>query len=169
MQVLPILGSAALMAAAGYAVSLALHSTAPEIPVIRASQNAAPQGNTARQIKLAPNPRQDTFFAAITDRPLFSETRRPVVEQAAPAPEPEVEIAAPAAAPPSESAVPDAVLLGVLTGGARTAALLSIAGADPEWLSQGARIDSWTLAEVGSNSVLFKENEREHRVELYQR
>ena len=85
-------------------------------------------------------------------------------------PEPEVEAPAPEApAPTQDSPPPDVRLLGVLSGGARTSALLSVAGDDPQWQDIGARIEGWTLDEIAADHVVFTEQERAHRVELYQR
>lgn len=170
MQVLPLLGSTLLLAGAGYAVFLALQHDPVTIPVIR-EQGAHLQGDaSARKIGLAPNPRTEPYYTAITDRPLFEATRRPVSQEAAPEPEPEVEVeevTAPAA--PTEIPAPDIRLLGVLTGGARSSALISLAGDDPQWLGEGAQVDGWALSEIAPDHVLLTEKQRELRVELYQR
>ena len=170
MQVLPILGTATLVGAAAMTGWLAMGQRTPEIPIIGADARATPQGADTRQIQLVPNARDDAYYTAIVERPLFEETRRPVQDTAAPvqdeaAPEPEAD----PPAPPAERPVPDVRLLGVLSGGARTASLLSVAGDDPQWRSVGDDIDGWNLSEIAASHVLFTDQERAYRVELYQR
>lgn len=170
MQVLPLFGTTVLMAATAYVVVLATQQDVATIPVIGAPSASVELGPSARQIRLAPNARDDAYYTAITDRPLFQESRRPLRTEAEPEIVAEVEDAAPSApATPTERPVPDVRLLGVLAGGARTAALLSLAGDDPEWHSLDTVIEGWTLAEIAATHVVFTEKEREHRVELYQR
>ena len=170
MQVLPLFGTTVLMAATAYVVVLATQQDVATIPVIGAPSASVEQGASARQIRLAPNARDDAYYTAITDRPLFQESRRPLQTEAEPASAPEPQDAAPEApTAPTERAIPDVRLLGVLAGGAHTAALLSLAGDDPEWHSIATVIEGWTLAEIAATHVVFTEKEREHRVELYQR
>lgn len=170
MQVLPLLGSTLLLAGAGYAVFLATEHETQPIPLIAEPAAQQQADASARQISLTPNKRNDTYYTAITNRPLFEQTRRPVSQDAPPEPEPEVEVeevAAPAA--PEQIPPPDLRLLGVLSGGARNSALLSLAGDDAQWLSEGATLEGWTLSEIAPDHVLLTENKRELRVELYQR
>lgn len=170
MQVLPLLGSGALIAAAGFAAWMAASREQTVIPLITGPEAQDASGASARQISLVPNARDDAFYTAITDRPLFQDSRRPIVPEAEVLPEPEVEVAEPEApAPPQDIPPPDVRLLGVLSGGVRTSALLSLAGDDPQWQDIGAQIEGWTLEDIEADHVVFTEQERAHRVELYQR
>lgn len=170
MQLLPILGTGALIAAAAAATVTATQQDVPDIPLIGAPSGAVTATQSARQISLIPNARNDAFYAAITDRPLFQQSRRPNTPQTEVVATPEPEAPAPEApAPPTIAPPPDLRLLGVISGGARSAALLSLAGDDAQWQNIGARIEGWTLDEIAADHVVLTENERAHRVELYQR
>lgn len=169
MQVLPIIGTSAMLAGALYLSYLAANRDHAESPLISLPADVTSADQAARQISLVPNLRDDAFYAAITDRPLFQDGRRPVADSSELA-EPDVEDTAPELpAQPQEAVPPDVQLLGVLAGGARTSALLSIAGDDPQWLAVGADIEGWALSEIASDHVILIEQERAHRVDLYQR
>lgn len=170
MQVLPLIGTTLLLAGAGYAIFTAQGQDPVTIPLIGEQGPATQADTTARQIRLIPNARNDTYYTAITSRPLFEAARRPIEEDAAPEPAPEVEAEEVEAPPaPTKMPAPDVRLLGVLTGGARSSALLSLAGDDPQWLATGAQVEGWALTDIAADHVILTENERELRVELYQR
>lgn len=170
MQILPLLGTGLIAAAAGFAAYNAVQQEPTVISLVGDQPGTATTGPTARQISLVPNARDDTFYTAITDRPLFQESRRPITPEAEVTTEPESEeVEQVAPAPPQETAPPDVRLLGVLSDGARTAALLSIAGDAPQWQNPGTQIDGWMLDIIAADHVVFTEQERAHRVELYQR
>lgn len=168
MQILPLLGTTALIGAAGYTVFLASQQNIADIPLIDGRQTEVQAGQTARQIQLVPDARDDAYYTAITDRPLFEQSRRPVTAVVESVEEVESEIVE-TPAPQAEIPTPDVQLLGVLAGGARTAALLSYDAEPPRWHSHGEIINGWTLSEIQADHVVFTENERELRVELYQR
>lgn len=170
MQIIPLLGTALLLTAAAFVAKTAIEKERTQISIIAAQQNETLAGQSARQIDLVPNARDDAFYTAITDRPLFHESRRPIAPETETVAEPAVEnIETEAPAPLPQATLPDVRLLGVLSGGTRTAALLSIAGDDPQWQSVGTEISGWTLKEIAADHVVFTEQERAHRVELYQR
>lgn len=80
-----------------------------------------------------------TLHAAL-ERPLFSPTRRappppPLPPQAAPVPTP-----------------PDATVLGVVTAGGKSAALIRISGVERR-VQEGDAIDGWTVASIAQNGV----------------
>lgn len=114
----------------------------------------------------APRPtRTDTYFAAITDRPLFSETRRPNDMQS---PEPVEQPTRVATEENARPAPPDVQLLGILADGSSYAALLSVNGADPIWFAEGTKIGAWTIEETGADWLeLTLETER-MRLELFE-
>lgn len=170
MQVLPLLGTGALLVAAGYTAFTATQQDTTTIPLIGTQVGDTTTDQSARQISLVPNARDNAFYTAITDRPLFQESRRPIAPQIEEAEEPEAEAPVPTAPTVLPQAPPPNVrLLGVLAGGARTAALLSISGDDPQWQNIGSDVAGWTLDQIAADHIVLTEQERAHRVELYQR
>lgn len=112
----------------------------------------------------APKQRSAIYYAAITDRPVFSQTRRPldakidvvaapVVEAPEPVPEPE--------------ALPTVTLLGLMGGTEKPRALLSVEGAAPLWLSVGQTTGPWTLSDAGSNWLEITADDQKIRLELF--
>ncbi|MEM1159380.1 MAG: hypothetical protein AAGJ28_00465 [Pseudomonadota bacterium] len=111
--------------------------------------------------------RPDRFYAAITDRPLFNETRRPsAVGAAAEAP-----IAAPApASEPAEATAPtppEVALKGLMLGGATDSALIAWPDGRTEWRRLGEKIDGWVLQEIDPGFVTIINAGVTHRVDLY--
>jgi hypothetical protein len=102
-----------------------------------------------------PNPiraekRSDVYYKAITDRPLFEPTRRPIstdvpievaIEPIAPAQEPEI--------------TPNANIkvYGILKSGTGGSALLSANDAERQWIGLNEKISGWTLKEISSEWV----------------
>ena len=170
MQLLPLLGTALLVSLATYVAYVASQSNAPVIPLVTETEQTARQDSTQRPVDLVPTPRTDGSYAEITARPLFVASRRPserMPEQADTVALPTAPAHAPKSNTPDQE--PDLRLLGVMTGGARNAALLASANENPEWRSQGADIQGWTLTEIAADHVILKRKEATHRVELYQR
>lgn len=97
-------------------------------------------------------------FAAALDRPLFSETRRPVAPAAQPAPEPD---AAPALT---------ATLTGVLFAASGSVALVTEVGASaPVRISEGGALNGWTLIEIRPDTVVFEQGGETVTLELIYR
>ncbi|WP_299695261.1 hypothetical protein [uncultured Tateyamaria sp.] len=167
MQILPLMGTAALLGAAGIAGWTALNQSTADIAIVGARVTGAETTVNPRLIDLTPNARNEAFYTAITDRPLFAETRRPFVAEAPALTPVEAEAEPEAPAPPPVLPPPEVRLLGVLSGGAREAALLSIAGGDPEWFDIGSDIDGWRLSDIAPAEIQLTQNERALRVELY--
>lgn len=168
MQILPVIGTGLLMGLAALATLEAIRQDIPSVEKTSTRSDGFQVSPEARQISLTPSARGDAFYTAILERPLFHETRRPIAPEIAAAPSSETVAPTPASnqdvMPP-----PDVRLLGILSGGARTAALISVKGDDARWLDQGTRIEGWTLLSIASDHIIFVEQEREYRVELYQR
>ncbi|MDA8747768.1 hypothetical protein N9M66_06110 [Litoreibacter sp.] len=173
---LPLTGTLILIGILGAAGYLAMMTITPPQNGHIISQDAAnPNSSNPLSVtpQLVPAPQPDTYFAAITDRPLFAPTRRAneakpvaILEEPAPAttpvivvqPEPEVEIPA-----------PNLVLLGVLTGSARNSALISLNGSEPEWFRDGADIAGWKLTTIEADAIELSETDRSLRFELYRK
>lgn len=168
----PAFGTALLLVAASSAGFLVLNSAFPSANVIDRDTNsrATSAGDpTTSTPLLVPTIRPDIYFAAISDRPVFVESRRPleltvsiVEEDPEPSPirepEPEVEVDVPA---------PNLVLHGVLTGGAKSSALVSLDGAEPEWIREGTEIAGWRLTTIEADAIELSETDRSLRIELY--
>lgn len=93
-------------------------------------------------------------FASAFDRPLFRESRRP---QAAPVAITET---------PVEASL-DVVLKGVTVTGAESFALVAPIGAlNSVRIALGETYEGWTLVEIGTDSVLFRRDGEEVRLEL---
>ena len=168
-QLLPLVGTAGLMAGAGWVVSQALAQEPVPIMILSASGVPSTQQAQAQATRLAPSPRSDVYFNLITERPLFEPTRRPFLPVVAePVVEEDVE-PAPVPIVPVQVPPPDAALLGVMTGGARNAALVSLQGDDPNWLSEGDDLQGWNLGEITPGFIILEREGRRHRVELYER
>ena len=115
-----------------------------------------------RQPSASPIRRSDVYYQAITDRPIFSETRRPFTPEQAP-PEPVSE------SPQKTTEAPPLVrLLGVMSGAEQTRVLVSVDGNTPIWLSQGEKIGAWTISETGTDWFEIASGEQSIRLDLYE-
>ena len=93
-------------------------------------------------------------FAAIVDRPVFVQSRRPPEEEAA-------------VATPKVTSKLELTLKGVVySEGERTALLLPKAGGDILRLAEGSSYQGWELVEVAPSEVLFRRGEREESLAL---
>ncbi|MHA6268367.1 hypothetical protein ACXYMP_16020 [Aliiroseovarius sp. CAU 1755] len=110
--------------------------------------------------------RPEVYFAAITERPIFAPTRRPVQAARDEKPAQTVEVTAPLL---EQDEVPLAVQVhGIRGQGDAYSALLSSGGQTPEWLDPGASIGGWKVSEIGSDWIIMNNGENSQRVELYQ-
>jgi hypothetical protein len=106
--------------------------------------------------------RPDPFdrFAESLERPLFEQSRRPVVVAAPELPAPE-----PAAAP-----VLSATLTGVMFAGTGSMALVTEVGASsPVRITEGEQLDGWTLVEIRPDNVTFQQAGESVTLELIYR
>ncbi|MEP6016989.1 MAG: hypothetical protein ABJ251_00700 [Paracoccaceae bacterium] len=162
---LPLLGTTFLGLAAAGTTALAwqqLHVTAnyalPEERVVQAD-DVNVKSNKAT---LAERP--DVFYSAITERPLFSQTRRPATFEPA-IEEPVVEVVE--EKPQQEAPPPNVALHGVSGSVDNLRALLSIEDGAPDWFLTNAIIQQWVLSEIGSDWIVLRRNDKSFRVELY--
>lgn len=164
---LPLLGTVVLGLAAASMILLALQQVSTtrsydlpeEREISRNDVDAA-----ANSVSLPERP--DVFYAAITERPLFAQSRRPEAFAAPPAEEP-----APVEAgqPEPEVLPPNIDLHGVSGSVDHLRALLSVEGGAPEWFETNAIIQRWVLAEIGTDWIMLQHAGRSFRVELYQK
>ena len=93
-------------------------------------------------------------FAALSERPLFSRTRRPTLEDEA------------APVPVAQGGL-EVVLTGVIIAGEKRVALIVPKNAaKPVRLAEGERFQGWTLSEVETEGVIFRQGTRAQILEL---
>ncbi len=116
-------------------------------------------------------PQSESYYAAITDRPLFAPFRRPIKPEAqepkpestrAPEPEPTPEPEPVHIAPP-----PQPRLLGVMQAGFEAKALLSDPSGEMSWVTSGTTFSGWKINKITSEWIEIRHHEQTLRVELY--
>lgn len=122
----------------------------------------APASSGAAKLPMRPG----VYFAAITERPIFAPSRRPVQSVADETPVPTEVVAEPS--PEVNEAAPTVKLHGIRGQGEEYSVLLSGDGLAPEWIGPGASIGGWMVSEIGSDWITMKNGENSQRVELYQ-
>ncbi|WP_170328195.1 hypothetical protein [Ruegeria arenilitoris] len=115
------------------------------------------EDNTAR------SPRSKIYYAAIVERPLFAPERRPITPQKTDAEQEAVVVVE--STPSSER--PAVSLHGVMVDTNGRKALISAAEASPEWAELGAKVNGWTVSDIGSNWVELKLATETFRFEMY--
>lgn len=124
--------------------------------------SGAPDSSEAAQLPTRPQ----VYFAAITERPIFAPTRRPVQPSRDDMPVQPAEVTVPE---PEEAEAPLTVQLrGIRGHGDKYSVLLSNDGQTPEWVEVGAAIGRWKVSEIGSDWIIMKNGENSQRLELYQ-
>lgn len=143
---------------------MAFQSFEPQETSHRPEPQRETEGLAKADSSNAPQKRSSVYYAAITDRPVFSQTRRPadtlveeVVTEIEPAPQPE----------PQTAKLPTVNLLGLMDGTDKPRALLSVEGATPLWLSVGQTAGPWTLTEAGPNWLEITADDQKIRLELF--
>jgi hypothetical protein len=171
----PALGTLILIALTGSAGYLAFSVAKPSFTFIKlpeiGSEEVALEA-TAEAPDLVPDQRPEIYFAAILDRPLFAQSRRPQVLESASVQEAPVLIPEPAPAPEPEAVIlpePNVALLGITAGGAQNSALISVEGAEPEWLEEGSNISGWRIEGIKPSAIELSESGRSLRIELYRK
>ncbi len=165
---LPFTGSlilAALVVALAFALSGRLSGSWPSPRPI----SGVPNSTSARSSALTlPTPNSSEYYAAITDRPLFSPTRRTVKRE--PTPEPPIATAPAQIVPPSRDIpLPDLQLFGTLDTGRNTSALIAETGETPAWVGIGVAVGGWTIAAIGPDWVDLAHEDKKLRLEMYPR
>ena len=165
--VLPVFGSAMLAAAAFGLGAAALRTVTepPGMPNTEIDQAQTQVVETRSGETASRSPRAEIYYDAVTDRPLFSETRRPRDAEA-----PELEpVPAPVVTqtPEPPPAPPDITMHGVITTSDQSSALLGIDGAAPEWIALNTDISGWVLTEIGPDWVRITRDSQTLKVEMY--
>ena len=172
---IPVFGTCILCGAAVTTGQLALQTSFEAPALLSADKHAEGEASTASaetSPELQRRDRPDIYYQAITDRPLFSPTRRPI--ELAPLTsvpqEPEEDIVV-VEEPAPEQVIPepDAILLGVMTNGALGSALVSLDGAQAVWRSEGDDLNGWTLRSIEADAIELNEADRSLRIELYRK
>ena len=103
-------------------------------------------------------------FLSITERPLFSPTRRSqkIVEESS-----NIEEASSPQTVIQKKMPPRLSLFGIVGAGESSAVLLSIDGASPEWLQPGEQIGEWTLSSLGADWIELISGGEAMRMELF--
>lgn len=122
-----------------------------EAPAVAAVPGPEPDPEPAAEDAFAiPGPGPLTRFAEITERPLFSPSRRPPVRARAATPKP----VAAAAPTPKQIDTGEYRLLGVVIEEDRRVALLrSLRGRTIEVVSEGGTLEAWTVEKIEPESV----------------
>jgi len=169
INIMPFFGTsflAAVTAGLGYLMMNPAADTAdPPPPVPEAALPAA--AVSADEIAILPQARPAIFYTAITERPLFAPTRRPIVVDAEP--EPTLSpVPDPTPAPTSLAPPTDLRLSGILGGGSDRSAYLGRGDGAGMWLRVDAQIDGWIISEIGPDWVTLTAGEDSFRLELFE-
>jgi hypothetical protein len=142
-----------LCAGLGGVVALELSSSLPLAPQVTAALPAAPPPDLAPEpAAFAPPP--STAFGEISERPLFSTTRRPFV------PETKVE-----ELPEADEDVTIDLVGTLLTDDGR-AALLQPAGQGARWLRTGERIAGWQIEAIERDRITLRLDDEAKTLQL---
>ena len=127
----------------------------------------------------APPPIDPSLKSAALNRPLFSETRRPIereifVEEVSPSdtttPEViEVEDEPVVEAPPPPPPLPSFTLSGVMVDGDHKSALISVDGGDAEWREEGYEEGQWRIISIEPERIVIRGQVEDALVDLYPR
>ena len=167
-RLLPLVGTASLLAVlmllgmqASKVYQTKLTHPEPAAPIDMPTEKSAPNLTAARPA---------VYYNAITQRPLFEPSRRPYVqkiEPPEPEPTPESVVKTPEPAPEKETPPPGVLLQGVIADKERNAALISVNGQEPSWVTQGQDIQGWTLNAIGNDWIEISRQARIIRVDMY--
>lgn len=130
-----------------------------------AVNNEVQSEQSAASASAMPRKRSDIYYTAITDRPLFAQSRRPMVPDDA---EPVAVVPVEVPPEPEDTALPSVALLGLMGGTDMRQALVAVEGNVPEWLSIGDKLGPWTLSDAGSDWLEISSDTQKIRLELYQ-
>lgn len=163
-RLLPVMGTIFLLLVTAISAQLVLDGTFQTTNMMPARDiqpdaepETMPAGTSLREA------RPQSYYSAITERPLFEVTRRPIDLS-----EPEMVINDVARVEPIRMArLPEIQLMGVLLSGEQPSVFLSVEGDKAKWLRQGDTVQSWVLEQVASDYVEFKNNKEVVRIDLY--
>lgn len=172
-RVLPLVGSATLALTLGGTLFLATQrtndATAGAVIAPPASEATTMESNEI----VLPVRRGKLYYAAITDRPLFTPSRRPHVVSSTESEKPTPDIVEPEPVVDAvveveiEEPMPDFRLLGVFAAGASRKALIAVGDNAPSWLEDGANIQGWNIGAVSTRGVTISKNGKTFDLEIY--
>lgn len=166
-QLLPFLGTACLVLVTGVMGLFAFRTVASPLPDLpRIESGAKPQISTSQSLRHSRRVRTDRYYAAVTERPLFAPTRRPI-EPDDPDALPEAEVVTEATPAVTSQEPPPLRLHGTMIATNGFSALLSHSGNEPEWLRAGTDIQGWKLSEIGDGWATLKNGNETFKLEMY--
>ncbi|MEM9099458.1 MAG: hypothetical protein AAGC79_13155 [Pseudomonadota bacterium] len=144
-----------LVGVVGYLAITALQATEQSIAAeVRAEHAPEP---LAEQTTQARNERSDDFYLVLAARPLFSETRKPMViatpVQPEPAPVPQSSAPQLELKPAVVHVPPELKIRGLIVAETNRSALIEWSSGQAEWYQIADEIDGWSITEISSNSV----------------
>ncbi|MEM6495895.1 MAG: hypothetical protein AAF709_04115 [Pseudomonadota bacterium] len=116
--------------------------------------------------------KSDDYYAAVFERPLFTEERRPFVPQRATTLTPAQAAAEPSAVTseePVSPTPPDITLKGVMIDPEHRSALIEFPSGEAQWIDELASIGDWQLVQIGANSITIAHSGVTHVLPLYKR
>ncbi|MGH7065378.1 MAG: hypothetical protein ACREET_14990 [Stellaceae bacterium] len=145
----PLVWRSALVVAA--ALAAASQIAAPTKLTVAAPASLAPSAAAEAAGRAAVLPRQASY-AAIAEHPLFYPTRQPWVAPASPAAPDR-----PVPPPKGASSLENYQLTGIVIGAhGRTAVLKTKSGSKTVILTEGQKLDGWTLRAIGPDQLRFE-------------
>lgn len=156
----------AATAAAALAIALVTVTNLPDTSaIIPATPESLVPSLEQIAVNLVPPGKQ---LAVITDRPLFSRTRRPFIPLPL-APPPQASVALKVESPsPEAPQTQNLVLKGVMLNDKNARALIaSEANPSGAWIGKGEKIDGWQLNGVGADAVELEQMGRKAALKLY--
>lgn len=160
-RLLPLLGTLSLLGLTAW-LGMQAQTRLAQPPALPDTAPPITETTTAVEpIALARPALPETDHSALTTRPLFAPTRRPVI------PEPEPIAEAPKEVAPPPPSAPDVTLTGIVGSDGAKRALLSIDEDPAEWFTLGDSINGWTISAMGSDWVLLSNGGQNLRVELF--
>ena len=179
MRILPLPGTLLLTALlVGLALAVSKHQGSYGVMSVQASQNSTSseeaEPRVTRDFSYAPS----SNIRKITDRPIFSPNRRPKtkqVEKAEIAQKDEVIIAIEPIEPiqvavlpdPPPPPIPEFQLRGVMLTGQNASALVSVDGAQAEWINKKEMVIDWVLSDITENTIKLEQTGRSVTIPLY--
>lgn len=169
VQLLPMVGTGLLAGLVAILAARAVDFGAGATPVSPSIALAnpveiGPQTSPSEPVRTR-GPRNAVFYAAITDRPLFAPTRRPVVAETDLEPQPVEEVVVPS--DDVATVFPEFRFLGSMTTEAGALALIAAGEGAAEWLARDMEVQGWRLDAIGEDWVELSSGDRKTRLELF--
>lgn len=166
---LRLLGTGSLIAALAWLGFVASIPVEPATNIVVQAEDSGADATSERPRSMSTQERNDVFYQAILDRPVFEITRRPIDPEAEelepepePIPKPVVEVPEPA------PQLPNVSLLGVMSTGSRIQALISVDGGELLWLGKGDNIGGWIITGAGKDWLELAADNNKVRLELFE-